>query len=287
MAWDSATWYLGWLGEMRALPTPDPDLSNIEERFGGIHQGLNGARIMDTLGTRLKYEMNLKYLTNDELAFVRALYTQMIPGPHYLINPMHKNLLSLQASANYYTGLNDLGMSFRAELNREYANDFPTGLAVSGSRCVKATTQSIVGGGYVRMDGQTKFTPWQAGETMTFSIYMKADVAYTVNMIGDTVDKYGVTGTVQGPSAKNVTTSWARYSFTMTQSGTIAGLRPTLLFPTGTNVNVYLAAPQLEIGPTATSFKFGGGSSKVMIDQITSSSPRFPLNVVDLSILEA
>jgi len=286
MAWDPATWYIGWLGEMRALPTPEVGLSNVEERFGGVHQGLNGARTMDTLGTRLRYDMSFRYYNNDDLAFLRALYTQMIPGPHYLINPMHKNLLSLQASAGYSHTLNDLGLSFRKEVNREYANDYPTGLDITGSRSVKATTQSVTSG-YVRFDGETKFAPWQAGQTMTFSVYMKADVAYTANFVGDTVDKNGTTAASAGTFAKNITTSWARYSMTVTQAGVQAGLRPAIIFPTGTNLNLYFAAPQLEMGASPTTFKFGGGVSKIFIDQMTSTSPRFPLNEVDMTLLEA
>lgn len=286
MSWDPATWYIGWLGEMRPLLAPEVGLTNTEERFGGVHQGLNGARTMDTLGTRMRYDMSFKYLTNDELSFVRALYTQSIPGPHYLINPMHKNLLSSQASLTIPNSISDIGVYVNPGILREYANDYPSGLYVTGQRCLKVTTSNALNT-YIRFDGTTKFTPWQAGETMTFSLYMRADAPVSVNFVGDTVDKNNVTAATAATQVKNVTTSWARYSMTVTQSGVMAGLRPAIVFPTVSTYNVYMAAPQLEVGAVATSFRFGGGSSKILIDQITSTSPRFPLNEVDLTILEA
>lgn len=286
MSWNPATWYIGWLGEMRALPTPEVGLSNVEERFGGVHQGLNGARTMDTLGTRMRFDMSLRYLTNDELAFVRSLYTQMIPGPHYLINPMYKNLLSAQSSLTIPNSISDIGIYVNPNTLREYANDYPPGLYVAGQRSLKITSSNI-NNSYARFDGTTKFTPWQSGETMTFSLYMRADAPVSLNFVGDTVDKYNVTAATAATQVKNVTTSWARYSMTVTQSGVMAGLRPAIVFPTATTYNLYMAAPQLEIGAVATDFRYGGGSLKVMIDQMTSTSPRFPLNEVDLTILEA
>lgn len=288
MAFETPTWYIGWLGEMRAFPyVPEVDFTVTEERMGDVHQGLNGARTMDHFGTRGRYSMEIDYLTPDDITWLRALYTQLIPGPHYLINPFYKNLLSLQASNVYAHGIDDLGLYFHPLLNREFANDFPSGPTIlTGSRCIKATTSSATNT-YIRFDGTTKFIPWNAGETLTWSVYMKADANITVNMLADTVNKYGVDTGGAGAFAKSVTTSWTRFSITVTQSGTHAGFRPALLFPTSGAQNVYIACPQVEYAGSATAWRMGGGSQKVVIDDISTSSPRYPLFNANLSILEA
>lgn len=288
MAYTAGTWYVGWLGEMRPLVyTPETDLTVTEELTGAVHQGLNGSRTMDILGSRSRYEMDLKYLTSDDITWLRALYTQLIPGPHYMINPLQKNLLSLQASNVYSHGIDDLGLYFHPLLNREFALDFPPQPTImTGSRCIKATTSSATNT-FIRFDGTTKFVPWAVGDTLTWSMYMKADSNITVNMVGDAVDKYGVAVGGAGSFAKSITTTWTRFSISVTQSATQAGFRPALLFPTSGAQNVYIACPQVEVAASASAWRMGGGSTKIIIDDLSTTSPRYPLFNASLSMLEA
>jgi len=285
MAFLPKTWYFGWLGEMRSLLTPNVNLTNVEERYGGVHQSLNGARTVDVTGLRRTYEMDWDYLTDDEVAWLYAFYRRMITQPSYLIDPTKKNLISEQASVANTHGMNDLGVSYNSTVVREFRNDYPTGLSIIGDR-VPLIVSTGVTGGWVRLDGDDNWIPVTVGEPITFSIYMRCDSG-TVNlsMVADWADKYGVElpGTF---IAKTVTTSWQRFSITVTPTGSQAGLRPAIVFPTGT-INLRLAAPQVEYGSVATTWEMGGGRAKVMIDQIDSESPRFPLNNISATFLEA
>lgn len=283
MVFAPKTWYIGWLGEMRSLLTPEVNFDNTEQRYGGVHQSLNGSRTVDVTGYRSAYEMDWNYLTDDETAWLYALYNKFINQPHYMINPMKKNLVSKQASLSYAHGIDDNGIYFSPSALREWRNDYPTGLPISGSRVPLLTSTS--GGAFLRIDGDNKWIPVTAGEPITFSIYMKADAPITMSMVADWADKYHVQTGVGTFFNKNITTSWARYSITVTPTASQFGLRPAMTFPNGLN-NIRFAAPQVEYGSVATTWEMGGGNMKVSIDQISSTSPRFPLNNVSATILE-
>jgi hypothetical protein len=116
---------------------------------------------------------------------------------------------------------------------------------------------------------------------------MKADSNITVNMVGDAVNKYGVAVGGAGTFAKSITTSWTRFSISVTQSATQAGFRPVLFFPTSGAQNVYISCPQVEVAASASAWRMGGGSSKIIIDDLSTTSPRYPLFNASLSMLEA
>lgn len=284
MAYAAKTWYFGWLGEMRPLLTPRVGLTNTDQRFGGVHQAINGSRTVDVTGHRRVYNMNFDYLTDDELSWLYAFYRRMITQPAYLIDPMKKNLMSEQASVGRIHSIDDLGIYCSPTIVREFANDFPTGVPIVGDRVPKIVSTGV-SGGYIRFDGSTTYIPATVGEPITFSVYMRCDSGtVALSMVADWCDKYGteLAGTFVN---KTVTTTWQRFSITVTPTGTQAGMRPAIVFPTGT-VNVRLALGQAEYGSVATTWEMGGGKSKVMIDQIDSESPRFPLNNVSVSFLE-
>jgi hypothetical protein len=279
------TWYFGWLGEMRALLTPEVGLKNIDERLGGVHQALSGARTVDVTGFRRIYEMDWNYLTDSEVSWLYAFYRRMITQPAYLIDPMKKNLISEQASVGFSHGRDDLGITYNSSVVREFRNDFPTGVPIVGNR-VPIIVSTGVSGGWIRLDGDTTWIPATIGEPITYSMYMRCDTGtVNVSMVADWCDKYGteLPGTFVG---KTITTSWQRFSITVTPTGAQAGLRPAMTMPAGT-VNIRVAAPQVEYGSVATDWEMGGGKSKVMIEDISSESPRFPLNNISVTFLEA
>lgn len=290
MAFAPKTWYLGWLGDMRALPVPEIGFDMTEVRYGGVHQALNGARTMDTTGYRQKFDMDFKYLSESEYAWLRSLYLGNVQEPLYLVNPLRTNLLSQQASMGTWHGTLDNGMqnvSFASAY--DFVNDFPTGLPVAGTRVPRVLSVATAPA-YVVMDGGTRFVPSTVGEPITYSIYMKTTSGTAnVDMYIQTMDKYATT--VVGPgitSTKAVTTAWQRFTVTHTPATAgIAAARFGLQFSSATTYNVLLAAPQVEYGSVATPFSIGGGLSKVLIDSIDSESPRYPLSNVSVSFLEA
>lgn len=283
MVFAAKTWYVGWLGEMRSLLTPEVDFDNSEQRYGGVHQALNGARTVDVTGYRSSFNMEWDYLSEGEQEWLYALYNRLIDQPHYLINPLKKNLISKQASVSYAHNIDDNGIMFGPGALREWRNDYPPGLSVVGSRVPVLT--SADGLTSIVVDGDSKWVPVNDGEPVTLSIYMKADAPISMELVPDWSDKYHEP-TGLGPTfIQNITTEWERYSVTVTPDATQFGVRLGMLFDDGLN-NIRFAAPQIEYGDTVTPWEMGGGSVKIAIDQISSSSPRFPLSNISVNILE-
>lgn len=290
MALQKATWYLGWLGEMRTLPTPEVGLTNTEERYGGVHQGLTGKRVMDITGYRTTYEMDFRLLSEDDYRWLRAMYLNLVTPPNtlYLLNPMRKNLLSQQASQMVTTNSNDLGVSSSVStVVTSYANDFPPAVSnIQGSRSYNLVSTSGPSN-FIRFDGNTTYIPLFTGEPVTVSMYVRCEASTVAfNMVLDCFNKYAVQTTT--PSiGQTATTTWQRISYTFTPSGDQLGLRLALVFPTAGTKNLHIASPQIEYSSAATAWDLGGGRTKVLIDQISSSSPRFPLSDVSVTFLEA
>lgn len=284
MALTPRTWYFGWLGEMRPLLTPEVNLTNSDERIGGVHQAISGARTVDVTGMRRTYEMDWNYMTDAELAWLYAFYRRFITQPAYLIDPMKKNLLSQQASIMRMHRNNDLGIHQSSLMVSEYRNDFPSGLAITGDRVPIFVSSNP--GAYIRFDGNDTYVPVFTGEPVTFSVYMRVDSgSINVSMIFDWVDKYGASLPTTN-IVKNITTSWQRFSITVTPSGAQAGLRPAFVVDGGT-MNLRMAAPQVEYASAPTAWEMGGGRAKVLIEDIQSQSPRYPLNNISVTLLEA
>src|SRR5688572_21324044 len=96
---DNPEWYIGALGALRRLPVPDPGIRMSPVVYGGIRQGLSGARTLDVTGVRMGYDMEFTGLEPDEWMHLEALRTRLIPGPHRLLDPLRRNRLSVEAAA--------------------------------------------------------------------------------------------------------------------------------------------------------------------------------------------
>jgi hypothetical protein len=110
-----------------------------------------------------------------------------------------------------------------------------------------------------------------AGQTATFSFWAKADSARVITP--SIVQSFGSGGsgdvaTVTSPTTATLTTSWARYSFTVTLPsvtgktiGAGSSLIPVLSFPYNSTFTIDLWGVQLERGSTATPFQTASGGS--------------------------
>src|SRR6185436_2912893 len=290
MPFDSKTWYLGWLGDMRAFPiTPETNFQMTEERFGGVHQSLSGARTIDSTGFRQTFDFDFKYLTDAEYEFLRACYLGHISESLFLRNPMRKNLLSEQSSKAYVTNADDLGIYIGSFGNTvDSVRDFPSGITTPGTQVPRVISISS-GPQYYTLDGLRGFIPVNVTEPVTFSIYLRTTSgSASASVYMDALDKYGVAIPGAGASvAASVTTSWQRFSVTVTPVAGVACVRSSASLTTPGTYNLCMAAPQVEYGNVATAFSIGGGWQKVVIDQIKSESPRYPLQNVSVTILEA
>lgn len=279
-----ATWYLGPLGDLRALTCPEPGISTSEVRYGGVHQALSGARTMDILGHRSEYTFEWTYMEPAEWTWLRALHTRHVPGPFRLINPMRKNRLTPQASAVTPAPQTSIGVHV---LNGtwDWVWDWPTE-AGPGARALSLPSWGT-GNAVVRFDWNKPIALFP-NETVTFSAYVKADGDTNVRLVIDFFDRYGKHITSSPQQTRTVTTEWQRVSLTHSVADAeIAGAAPAILTAPQGTPGIRLAAPQFESGSAATAWEQGGAAPVVLIDQLETSSPRFPLTDCTLTLLEA
>lgn len=275
----ATTWYLGPPGDLRALVCPERDIDITELRFGGVHQSLGGGRTMDVTGVKKQYQFSWNYLEESEYSWLRALHTRLIPGPHRLVDPLRKNRLSLGASDGnlvphkwpYYTITAGL-------LSNQL--DYPTG--VLGTRCVRWSDRTA--SSVLRLDAD-KLTDVFPLETVNVSAYLKGASSVTVGMYVAWYDKNKAFLSNATTSNKSVTTSWARYDASFTApADAVLGIF-SLTSTATTTINV--AAPQFETGSTVSAWDQGGANPLVLMDQLITTSPRYPVSNCVMTLLES
>ena len=271
-------WYLGPVGDLRPLPCPETDLQVSQVRYGGIHQGISGARVMDITGYRNEYSLDFRLLDQNEFRWIEAIYMQMVPGPIYLVNPLKRNLLSNQSSTMSFGNLGVTTGGVTA-----IVNDSPAELPTP-SRAIKMVDWT--GSTNLMIFDNGRPVPIINGKPLVYSVYLKADAALTV-----TLRAYWYNANNQVVSSTDTTvgidTTWSRYwmSYLEVPTGAVAMLA-SINFGTA-GADVYVCAPQVESGVNSpTVFDLGGACSSVVIDQLPETSPRFPLRDVSVSFLE-
>lgn len=287
-----STWYLGPLGDLRELVCPEPDIKINPVRYGGVHQGLSGARIMDVTGHRDDYEFFFRMLGQDEYQWLDLLHSRVVPGPHWLINPLKKNRLSVAASRLVVTPYGKTGVRPPVGALHAVHPAFPAGQVGFVGRSVyfwRWTDQSP----RITFDPGRPI-PVRPGETLTGSFYV-VQSGGTVTGSRMRFDWIGLSGEPVSPASTSGTfnltgSTWARREFTATPpQGAVAGRFSmeigTLSDPD--DVAIFIAAPQVESGTGATDFEVGCAAPQVLIDQLETSSPRYPYRDVTLTLLEA
>ena len=147
---------------------------------------------------------------------------------------------------------------------------FTAGTApVAGYEGTYYLRQVISGGSYYALQQRVEDVRQFAGQTVPLSFWAKADAAVS-NTIG--INQYfgsGGSATVSNyAAAANITTSWARYSYTVTlgsMSGKTIGANSYLivqpiLIQNGTTHTIDIWGVQLEAGNTATAFQTATGT---------------------------
>lgn len=276
-------WYLGPAGDLRALVCPDRNVNVSEVRYGGVHQGLSGARTVDVTGVKMQIDLTLPYMTETDYLWLEAMHLRHIPGPLFMLNPLKRNLLSKEASmsrTSYFQGPGIYSPTASYSHNWEWETSFPSG--VPGVRSVKRTGLPASSVTFNIDDGYK--IPVTTGVTYDFSAYMKADSSKTVAFGIGWFDKdYGFLSLAS--SNKSVTTSWTRFDYSDTAPASAALAMP--FWMSTTNVSFTSTAVQFEVGSSPTDWQLGGGSMVVMIDQMPTTSPRYPVRNSTLTLLEA
>lgn len=273
-------WYIGPAGDLKLLICPEINLSVTDVRYGGVHQAISGARIMDVTGTKQDITLQFNYLDETDYRWLQALQTRHIPGPHRLISPLRKNRLSVQAASVDPTASIRPGVKLSAGA-WNWVNDWPTA-AGYGVRSIEWSGRTA--SSTLKFDS-VQGTPLFPLEQFTGSVYVKGSSAVAASLTVDYYDRYGVFLSSATPEAASVTTSWARYTITRTAPANAAtAVLGVIAVPTTT---MRLAAPQLEPGAVVSAWDLGGGAPLVLVDQLPSSSPRFPLMNATITLLEA
>lgn len=277
-------WLFGPAGDLRPLPSPEMDVVNTVQRFGGIHNAINGSRTVDVLGHRSNYEFELKQLTPDEYYWLEALYTETIPGPFKLIDPLRKNLLSREAalakpSDATQRGLYTLGTSTLGWLQMQ---DSPVTWQRRG-----ASWTNLQDNSFVRFDRGALVPPPPDGQ-MTFSVYLQAQSEISVAPSIDTFTEGVETDGVDGTAITLPVGEWYRLEFPFQAPTGTTGVSPVLWITSEPAAGEFIRiiAPQLEYGTSATDASIGGGSATVVIDTMDTTSPYFPYQNVSLKLLE-
>jgi len=147
----------------------------------------------------------------------------------------------------------------------------PLNGAISGSSSkyfMQAAISSVGTISYLNMTQRIENSFTYEGQTVTASFWAKADTNRTINLY--VYQNFGSGGsstvTVVNGQAFNLTTSWAKYSYTFAMpstSGKTIGTNDLLEFTFAQGAAAYTfsyADVQLEIAPQATSFSRAGGS---------------------------
>ena len=279
------SWYIGPLGDLRALTCPEVELSTSQVRYGGIHQGLSGARTLDITGHRSEYGLELKWLDESEFYYLEAMHTRMMPGPYFLIDPLKRNRLTVQATGLVVDRSGNAGVRIPTTAGYSIIRDFPSDIPIPGrSLKIENWTGSF---GRVEFDWFKK-VPFRPSELAYGSLYVKADASYAgayLQIEWFDADRIPV-GTATNSTPFSITTSWSRRTLTDVAVPTGAACASLSLVLGSSSTRVYFAAPQLEAFGL-TDWQVGGGAPEVIIDQLPVVSPRFPLRNVTLNLLEA
>lgn len=278
-------WYLGPLGDLRPLTCPNPNIQFSETRYGGVHQGLSGARTMDVTGHRRAFEFEWSYMEWDEWEWLNALHTRLIPGPHYLLNPLFSNRLSTRASTltvspGMRNGVNIYGGSARM------VRGWPDLITSPGYQHL--SWSGLTSGNYMRFDEGYK-TPILANEVVTGSLWAKSSSTRTFDLILDYFDRDF--NQLPGVFYRHTsTTEWTGVATWGDPPTAAVAVQMAIVAKDGDG-SIDIAAPMITGGaqetPSLDAREQGGGASKVLVDQLGTSSPLYPLTDCSLTLLEA
>ncbi|MCP2200074.1 hypothetical protein LX90_003764 [Lentzea flava] len=276
---DNTEWYIGALGALRRLPVPDPGIRMTPVLYGGIRQGLSGARTIDVTGVRMSYEFEFSALEPDEWMHLEALRTRLIPGPVRLLDPLRRNRLSSEAAAMRVVGTRYGGVTATAGLTERGAG-FPVPLGVDHLVWSNRPEQSQL------LFDTTRRTAVLPGETITGSVYVRSLPGVTSSVrLG--FRHYQLDNSALAPvfTETPVPGEWTRLTITSTVPADAVTVE---LFLRGMDANTLsVAAPQIVPGVEPGVWEPGGGAPTVTVDSLTHVSPIYPISTVSMTLTEA
>lgn len=302
---EPTTYYLGPLGALMPLVTPEPELKAKRELKVNVSESVSFARSGIVQGFRYRWEFEESYLMADDYAFLDALYTGVVRGPLRIIDPLLKNRLRLPAAAARTTwawagGAASWKLSAGAGVVSESSTIAPPAVEYTSVerqavwyRPSTVMVWNAAGAGdrwlYPNGAPNADFTyparltdPVLPGETVTLSYWAKAAAGSgTLNLA--TVNAAG-TPSPAGSVAIGSTT-WQRHEITVTAPAGAVGVYPYFGADTADTV-LHIGHGQLETGPDATSWVPGYGAPQTQLYDLDPVSPQYPYMSAALTILE-
>lgn len=275
-------WLVGPAGNMQPLVCPEKDIDITPVRYGGVFQGLSGARSMTVTGHKQRFTFQFRFLTEDEWGWLEALHFRTLFGPYRLRNPMKANLLSPTASL-VRTTVDSRTVQFTSGVASSVL-DWPSAAGTLGGYGTKWTNRSS-GTQVFRVEDRFR-VPVVVGAPVVFSLYVKASTSMSGSIIIDWYNNLGAQIGSSSPASTALTTSWARFSVTGIPPAGAVTARAAWYSAT-TAPDVTFAAAQFEDGTVPTAWKLGGGAPVILVDQLEVATPRFPYRNTTLSLLEA
>jgi hypothetical protein len=294
--------YLGPLGRMVALASPDRDIDRNEEFVGQVHTSIDGSTTMDARGYRRQWDMTQAYLDQNDLSYLQVARTGELGLALRFYDPVNKNRLtastSLCSTLSQYVGGRYNWAPTTGTVTRitgdgpqlSYtALDYRSVAYTPGRYLQWSPAASGLLAAEIQYRSGTTYTDTSAplfpGETVTLSIYGKRTSGagnFSVSLIPITgVNTFGTAVT----SSTSTSSSWTRLSvsYTVPGSGVIGAAVQVNSSAAGT---VAIAQAQLETGSSATGWVRGAGSGEVLIRDIGEVTPIYPLVTCSLSIRE-
>lgn len=275
---------LGPVGNLRDLFCPERNVEVSVTRYGGVHQNLSGARVMDITGFRQDITMKWDDLPDEDWRWLNALHQrQPSPGPFRLLNPLSKNRLTPDSSMCKIAAGTRRGLLPSAGVMLP-SPDHP--LALEGEyQMLSSRWTNRLANIPARWDQSMNTTVFQ-GETITGSLYIKSTAAFGVTFGFDWFDFSGTQmSTVSNILPSTVANDWTHFTFSPVVPAGAVTCR-MYIYTSNTANDIYVAGAQIESGDTFTGWEMGGGAPVVLIDQFDDTSEMFGLHSVTLKLLE-
>lgn len=320
---DLPFFWLGTLGKLTPMACPADSVNSTLTVTGDVKSSLRGRNVRDVLAYRRAWDMSEAWLDARDHSLLESYLANSHETTYRLIDPLIRNRARLFASmTSNFSGYAQAEASWHPETGAVtfVTGDVPfvppvpsegdarpvgqfsprkalwapgTGPGGAGGRLSVNGQPTGPGLGTVMLEDVDASTP---GETLTFSAWVKlgggANVALRLTSV--TVDpsllQPAGTGSLSADfssSAVQTGTSWTRVSTTFTVPNITEHIG---VFPQFTSTSlsgtISIYGVQIERGSTPTSFVRGGGGAEVLLTNVSSISPRYPLINADLSLLE-
>ncbi|WP_031465959.1 hypothetical protein [Sciscionella sediminilitoris] len=266
---DASNVYLGSPGRLRPLPPPKPDVQPEGTRFAPVSRSLDGTGTEWFFGTKRKFKLDLPWCTPGERAWLELCWDGAIQ-PLWLIDPLTPN--------RYPKGVASSGSTLRGE--QAFNSDAATTTVAEQPDCPNAPPRSVrvTAATYLGYDR----LPVVGGETLTFVSWSRASSELTPE-----VTFTDALGTVLGTTTADTVPGGAT---TLTKSVLTAPVPDRSAFAayrlTQAEVGTIVSGAWRAAADGGTEWTNGGGAYRVAFTDKSSSSSRYPLETVSVTLEE-